>query len=136
MFHHSATPKHSKTSWKPSRSRRTLSNMHFFVHEANNIFTGLGIIIEGISDVQSDLFFMGLVLEDGIESFLSSFTNGYRSTIPNHLPISFAFFPSSSIDFDSSFVIAPHLPLAPLLPLTPFTSDNLFNPMHTYGKYK
>ena len=63
--------------------------------EANNYFNGMRIIIEGISDTRDDLFSMGLVLEDGIKSFLASSTINYRSAIPDHSPISFAFFPSS-----------------------------------------
>ena len=31
-----------------------LSNMHFFFHEANDYFNGMGIIIEGISDIRDD----------------------------------------------------------------------------------
>ena len=74
--------------------------------EANNYFNGMRIIIEGISDTRDDLFSMGLVLEDGIKSFLSSSTINYRSAIPDHSPISFAFFPSSSsIDSYSSFIM-------------------------------
>ena len=120
-----------------------LTNIRFFIHEAKGFSNGLEIIIEGIHDVRHDLFFMGLALEEGIESFLSSFTIDYRTTKPDHSPITFAVFPSSSsLNSNLSFDIAPHQPLAPLspppifLPPTRFTSDDSFDPMRTYGKYE